>query len=66
MSSILYVEVTEKRDDTLVFLLVEIKSGYVFVESATLALQLLLESWQTMRRGWLASELQARSHSGFY
>lgn len=66
MSSILFVEVTEKHEDTLTFVLVEILEGFAFVESPTLALQLLLESWLSMMQGRLVSALQAHSRGGFY
>jgi hypothetical protein len=66
MSSILYVEVKEKADDTLTLLLVEIQCGFVFGESATLALGLLLESWENMMRGRVEDAVQAGRRGGFY
>jgi hypothetical protein len=66
VSSILYVEVTEKHEDALTLLLVEIQSGFVFCESHTLALQLLLESWQQMMKGALHPHWRLSSHGGFY
>jgi hypothetical protein len=66
VSSILYVEVAEKHADTMTLLLVEIQSGFVFCESPTLALQLLLESWERMLRGSLYSHQQVAAHGGFY
>lgn len=66
MSSILYAEVIEKRGDTLSLLLVEIQFGFVFVSSPTLALQLLVESWQMMRDGWVVTALEAATRGGLY
>ena len=55
MSSVLYVEVTSKQLDRLTCLLLAIQQleGYQFVESPTLALQIIWESWVDMKRGVL-------------
>ena len=56
MSSILYAEVLEVAGDAATFHLHAIQdfSGYRFSESPSLAMQLLVESWQDMRDGRLS------------
>jgi hypothetical protein len=67
MSSILYAEVTANVDDRLTFLLAAIQTFENFVESPTLATQLLLESWHSMWSGsWLADDFRARTSGGLY
>ena len=66
MAAILYAEVLGMQGDTVSFLLVEIQDGFVFVPSPTLALQLLVESWERMRDGWLADHLVAAAAGGLY
>jgi hypothetical protein len=66
MSSILYVEVMAKEDDRFTCLLASIQVYEDFIASATLAAQLLLESWSTMRRGHLVDALAARGSGGLY
>jgi hypothetical protein len=66
VSSVLYAEVLGKQGDALSFLLVEIQGGFVFVPSPTLALQLLVESWERMRDGWIADDLAAGTAGGLY
>lgn len=66
MSSLLYVEVKDKREDTLTLLLVEIQQGFVFRESARFAVWLLLESWDFMRQGRLHDAGQASIAGGFF
>lgn len=66
MSSIFYVEVTDKRGDAVSLLLVEIQFGFVFAASPTWALQLLVESWERMRDGWVETAQMAGNSGGLY
>jgi hypothetical protein len=66
MSSILYVEVVAKEGERLTFLLASIQTYENFVDSPTLAAQLILESWVAMRRGRLTPTTLARGNGGFY